>query len=126
MLVPTALTDLTQELVLGVADGITGLFTLPVKGAIQDGPVGFATGVGKGALGLPVKFLAAAGGVVGMPLKGIDVGITNALRGNGDMACVRSARLLQGEVEYASLSAEQREVMARRWRDLISGAHSRK
>lgn len=47
-----------KELVLGVYDGISGVFTQPIYGAIEDGPAGFVKGVGKGALGLPVKFFA--------------------------------------------------------------------
>ena len=47
-----------KELVLGVYDGISGVFTQPIHGAIEDGPAGFVKGVGKGVLGLPVKFFA--------------------------------------------------------------------
>ena len=47
-----------KELVLGVYDGISGVFTQPIYGAIENGPAGFAKGVGKGVLGLPVKFFA--------------------------------------------------------------------
>lgn len=47
-----------KELVLGVYDGISGVFTQPIYGTIEDGPAGFVRGVGKGVLGLPVKFFA--------------------------------------------------------------------
>ncbi len=48
--------DGCKELVLGVYDGISGLFTQPIYGLIEEGPAGFITGLGKGVLGLPVKF----------------------------------------------------------------------
>ena len=47
-----------KELVLGVYDGISGLFVQPISGLIKDGPIGFVKGAGKGVLGLPVKFFA--------------------------------------------------------------------
>ena len=53
-----------KELALGVYDGTSGLFTQPVYGFIEDGPVGFVKGAGKGALGLPLKFFA--GGLIKM------------------------------------------------------------
>jgi hypothetical protein len=47
-----------KELVLGVYDRISGLFTQPIFGLIKEGPLGFVKGAGKGVLGLPVKFFA--------------------------------------------------------------------
>jgi hypothetical protein len=48
----------TQELALGTYDGIAGLFTQPVIGAMEEGPVGFVKGFGKGVFGMPFKFWA--------------------------------------------------------------------
>jgi hypothetical protein len=50
--------DVSKELLLGTFDGITGLVRLPVKGAVEDGATGFAKGIGKGLIGMPVKFWA--------------------------------------------------------------------
>jgi hypothetical protein len=51
-------TNTSEELLLGTFDGITGLVRLSVNGAVQDGAAGFAKGIGKGFIGMPVKFWA--------------------------------------------------------------------
>jgi hypothetical protein len=105
-----------QELGLGVSDGISGLFVQPVVGFIEDGSLGFVKGVGKGIVGLPVKFFAAASGIVGYPLKGIDVAITNAVkRSDAGLKAVRHARMLQGEIEYLGMSDEERQGVVDWW-----------
>jgi hypothetical protein len=45
-----------QALAYGTYDGIAGLFTQPVTGAMEEGPLGFVKGVGKGVVGMPFKF----------------------------------------------------------------------
>jgi hypothetical protein len=50
--------SLIQELALGTYDGIAGLFTQPVIGAMEEGPLGFVKGFGKGVMGTPFKFWA--------------------------------------------------------------------
>ena len=47
-----------QGLALGTYDGIAGLFTQPVIGAMEEGPLGFVKGFGKGVMGTPFKFWA--------------------------------------------------------------------
>jgi hypothetical protein len=112
-----------KELAFGVFDGISGLFVQPVLGFVESGPLGFVKGVGKGALGLPVKFCAAASGIVGYPLKGLDVSITNAMKGpHSGLKAVRHARILQGEVEYQDASAEKRRGVVNWWGTLVLGA----
>jgi hypothetical protein len=37
---------------------MTGLFTQPVIGAMEEGPLGFVKGFGKGVMGTPFKFWA--------------------------------------------------------------------
>jgi hypothetical protein len=49
---------LIQELAFGTYDGIAGLFTQPVIGAMEEGPLGFVKGFGKGVMGTPFKFWA--------------------------------------------------------------------
>lgn len=39
----------------GIYDGVTGVVTQPVHGAMEEGPVGFLKGVGKGLGGLVLK-----------------------------------------------------------------------
>lgn len=44
-----------QGLGKGLFDGVTGLVTQPVKGAQEEGALGFAKGVGKGLVGVVLK-----------------------------------------------------------------------
>jgi hypothetical protein len=53
-----SLIPVPQELALGTYDGIAGLFTQPVIGAMEEGPLGFVKGFGKGVMGTPFKFWA--------------------------------------------------------------------
>lgn len=104
----------------GVADGVSGVFTQPVFGFMEKGPMGFVKGTGRGVLGLGTKFFAAACGVVGYPLAGIDAEVTRAFRGDlsGEKA-IRRSRMVQGEVEWAEMGAEMRVDAVKRWKDLI-------
>jgi len=40
---------------MGFVDGMTGIFTQPVRGARKDGVEGFFKGLGKGAIGLVTR-----------------------------------------------------------------------
>ncbi|GAB6032120.1 hypothetical protein CHUAL_010483 [Chamberlinius hualienensis] len=44
-----------KGLVMGVYDGVTGVFVKPIEGAKQEGAVGFFKGVGKGVVGLVAR-----------------------------------------------------------------------
>lgn len=44
-----------KGLVMGLFDGVTGVFTKPITGAKEDGVEGFVKGLGKGAVGLITK-----------------------------------------------------------------------
>lgn len=44
-----------KGLVMGVFDGVTGVFTKPISGAKSDGVEGFFKGLGKGAVGLVAR-----------------------------------------------------------------------
>ncbi|KEF63759.1 uncharacterized protein A1O9_01737 [Exophiala aquamarina CBS 119918] len=147
------------ELGFGIYDGIAGVFTQPIMGAIdphqsqygqkmeerrdtpcqqttkgdqlgaaQETPpwtigasaLGFAKGLGRGAVGLPIKFFAAASGIAGYPLKGIDSELSKAWKGD-DMKEVRKQRNLQGEKEYfeAGFTSRQVEEIAARWEAIM-------
>ena len=107
-----------KELFWGVADGVSGLLALPVMGLIREGPEGFVKGAGRGVLGAPVKFFAAACGIVGYPLKGIDLAVSRTLQSDG-MAAVRFQRMLQGEHEYLELTEDVRKEVVRRWQNIM-------
>jgi hypothetical protein len=108
-----------KELALGVSDGISGLFIQPVLGFIEGGSLGLVKGVGKGVVGLPVKFFAAASGIVGYPLKGVDVSISHAVKWHdAGLTAVRHARMLQGEILYLDMSVEKRQGVIEWWESL--------
>jgi hypothetical protein len=108
-----------KELAFGVSDGISGIFVQPVLGFIEDGSLGFVKGVGKGVVGLPVKFFAAASGIVGYPLKGVDVSISHAVKWHdAGLTAVRHARMLQGEILYLDMSVEKRQGVIEWWESL--------
>jgi len=50
----------TRHLAKGVFDGVTGIFTKPVEGAMHGGAVGFFAGMGRGLLGTVVKPVVGA------------------------------------------------------------------
>jgi hypothetical protein len=64
---------------------------------------------------------AAANGIVGYPLTGIDVEITNAMRGGKSQALqpVRLAKILQGEQEYCAASDEEKIAIIQWWRGTV-------
>lgn len=45
----------SKGLVMGVVDGVTGVFTKPISGAKHEGVEGFFKGLGKGAVGLVAR-----------------------------------------------------------------------
>lgn len=85
---------------------------------MENGPLGLVTGTGKGLLSGPVKLFAAASGIVGYPLKGADVAISNALRGDADKA-IRQARMLQGEAEWFRAGEGEKGAIVRAWVALV-------
>ncbi|KAK5072447.1 hypothetical protein LTR51_005083 [Lithohypha guttulata] len=107
-----------KELVLGVYDGTAGLFVQPVTGLINGGLLGLAKGTAKGLLGFPIKFFAAANGIVGHPLRGIDVAISRALKSDG-MKAIKTQRMLQGEYEFAAASETQKHEITDKWYKLV-------
>jgi len=46
---------MTQEFTLGLFDGLTGIVTLPYRGARKEGISGFGKGIGQGLGGLVFK-----------------------------------------------------------------------
>ncbi|XP_049842368.1 LOW QUALITY PROTEIN: intermembrane lipid transfer protein Vps13-like [Schistocerca gregaria] len=53
--VQTGLAQSGKGLVMGVVDGVTGVFTKPISGAREEGVEGFFKGVGKGMVGLVTR-----------------------------------------------------------------------
>lgn len=67
---------------------------------------------------MPVKFFAAACGIVGYPLKGADVAISNALRVDSEKA-IRQARVLQGEAEWFRAGEGEKGAIVAAWKALV-------
>ncbi|KAG9604261.1 glycosyltransferase family 1 protein, partial [Aureobasidium melanogenum] len=103
-----------QELLLGTYDGITGLVTLPVRGAQEEGVIGFAKGIGQGIVGMPVKFWAGMSGVTGYPMQGVDEQIKKAFL-HDDMRDIRSSLEQLGRSEYANLSDDEKAYIRDAW-----------
>ncbi|KAF7545034.1 hypothetical protein G7Z17_g9492 [Cylindrodendrum hubeiense] len=92
------------ELVYGIYDGFTGVVRLPVRGARDNGVVGFMKGVGMGLTGLVLKNLAAIVGPVGYTLKGL---VKQAGRHKRPDKFIRRARIVQGQREAQELSKQR-------------------
>ncbi|KAH6890452.1 hypothetical protein B0T10DRAFT_528756 [Thelonectria olida] len=93
------------ELVYGVYDGFTGVFRLPVRGAKNDGVLGFVKGVGMGLTGLVLKNLAAIVGPFGYTLKGV---VKQAERSKRPDKFIRRARIEQGRRDFKELPEQRR------------------
>jgi vacuolar protein sorting-associated protein 13A/C len=67
-----------ESLVRGVADGVSGLITAPIKEARMGGIGGFFKGVGKGIVGVVVK-----------PIVGVGDAVVSVIQGSSQQAQVR-------------------------------------
>ncbi|KAH0346394.1 glycosyltransferase family 1 protein, partial [Aureobasidium melanogenum] len=103
-----------QELLLGTYDGITGLVTLPVRGAKEEGVIGFAKGIGQGIVGLTIKIWAGMSGVTGYPMQGVDEQIKKAFL-HDDMEDIRSSLEQLSRSEHANLSDDQKAYIRDAW-----------
>ncbi|KAL9104820.1 MAG: hypothetical protein Q9163_000268 [Psora crenata] len=103
-----------SEFVLGVYDGVTGLFLQPYNGARHRGTVGLIQGVGKGIGGFVLKDLAAITGPFGYTMKGIHKELT---KDRQPTLFIRKARVLQGnrdmrEMDETAKDGELAKVQA--------------
>jgi hypothetical protein len=122
-----------KELTFGVFDGITGLVYQPYLGAIKGyrsvntgsnsvesggsisrGLTGFGKGMGKGVGGLVCKTGAAAIGLPGYTLKGLERQLEKR-HTRGLRAGLLMVRIRQGIVDFGRASEEEREVIRKRW-----------
>jgi hypothetical protein len=105
--------------IFGLYDGITGVVTQPIKGAKEEGVIGFAKGVGKGIGGLVIKPIAGLHGVSG----NISKGLWKEARRRGPKkgrAMIRAARFEQGIRECNELSEEEKVGILGEWRERFS------
>jgi len=108
----------SKEVVFGIFDGVTGLVTQPYWGAQKDGVVGFGKGVGKGVGGLVFKTGAAAFGVMGYTLKGVEKQFEKRYS-RGLKANIIAQRLKQGMREFGKASEEEKKEIVKRWKDVV-------
>ncbi|KAJ5038037.1 uncharacterized protein L3040_006909 [Drepanopeziza brunnea f. sp. 'multigermtubi'] len=107
----------SEEVVFGLFDGITGLVTQPFNGARREGPLGLAKGIGRGLAGLVFKTGAAAFGLPGYTLKGIEKQLekrySRRLKAN-----LLVVRIRQGILDFERSTEEEREEIRQRWSEL--------
>lgn len=96
----------SSELAFGTYDAVTGVVTQPFNGAKEDGPLGFAAGVGKGIGGLVLKESAALSAPISYTMQGIYKEITKS---RTPIVQIREARMSQGHMEVAKLDGGKRE-----------------
>jgi len=107
----------SKEVYYGLYDGITGLVTQPYSGAKRDGPIGFVKGVGRGIGGLMFKTTAAAFGMPGYTLKGLEKQLEKRYS-RGLKANLLVVRIKQGILAFERASEEEREEIRKRWVEL--------
>ncbi|CAE7013449.1 hypothetical protein PTNB85_00422 [Pyrenophora teres f. teres] len=94
-----------DELVYGVMDGVTGLFTQPYNGAKKNGVIGALRGVGFGIGGFVLKDIAAFMGPLAYTMKGLDAEYMKRYQPTNYL---RRARIAEGQKELQLLESESR------------------
>jgi hypothetical protein len=107
----------SKEVVFGLYDGFTGLVTQPYNGTKKEGVVGFGKGVGKGLGGLVLKTSAAAFGLTGYTLKGVEKQFEKRYD-RGMKANLLAIRLKQGLRDFGQATEEEKQDILKRWKDL--------
>lgn len=99
-----------KGLVMGVVDGVTGVFSKPISGARSDGVEGFFKGLGKGAVGLVTRPTA---GVVDFASGSFEA-VKRAAEMSEDVTRLRPPRFLKadGVVQpYSRKTAEGNKLL---------------
>ena len=91
-----------KELGLGIFDGVTGIFSQPVIGAMKEGPLGFIKGVGKGFAGVPLKSAAGAIALPAYTMKGIHSEVLKRFTQTTENQ-IRAMRKAQGFEEWKQI-----------------------
>lgn len=95
----------SKEVYYGLYDGFTGLVTQPYNGAKHDGPLGFVKGIGRGVGGLVFKTSAAAFGMPGYTLKGLEKQLEKRYS-RGLKASLLVVRIKQGILAFERATEE--------------------
>ncbi|KAI9926957.1 hypothetical protein AWENTII_010790 [Aspergillus wentii] len=105
-----------KELGLGFYDGITGIFTQPVRGAKQGGVSGFVKGIGKGLGGAVLKPGAAIFGIPAYSFQGVYEEVQKSL-GNNVSSYIFTTHYLHGTQAMEQLDSDERAQIIRSWHD---------
>lgn len=113
----TGLKAAGKEFGFGMWDGITGLWTQPVKGAQKEGPAGFVKGIGKGIGGVVLKPGAAAWAIPGYTMKGIykEMKLNS---GSSVQNYIIASRTAQGFDEMNQSTEQERKDIVERWKHM--------
>ncbi|RAL15750.1 putative sterol glucosyltransferase [Aspergillus homomorphus CBS 101889] len=108
-----------RNFVDGMADGFTGLFTQPIKGAKEEGVLGAVKGLAKGTIGLATRVPSAGIGLVAYPFHGIAKTIEGLAKSKTKKAIV-NARLRDGLyiAERIQLTPEEEAAILQRFQAL--------
>ncbi|XP_059615380.1 intermembrane lipid transfer protein Vps13 isoform X2 [Phlebotomus argentipes] len=116
-----------KGLVMGVVDGVTGVFSKPISGARSDGVEGFFKGLGKGAVGLVTRPTA---GVVDFASGSFEA-VKRATEMSEDVTRLRPPRFLKADAvvqPYSRRTAEGnkllKEIDKGKYADTDSFVHS--
>jgi hypothetical protein len=64
-------------------------------------------------------------GIIGYPLKGVDIEVTKAFKKDSTKS-IKSSRIAQGEKEYLEANEEERRAVLERWYQLLAEEQLRK
>ncbi|RAH68605.1 putative sterol glucosyltransferase [Aspergillus aculeatinus CBS 121060] len=108
-----------RNFVDGMADGFTGFFTQPIKGAKEEGVLGAMKGFAKGTIGLATKVPSAGIGLVAYPFHGIAKTVEGLAKSKTKKLIV-NARLRDGLyiVQRAQLTPEQEAEVVHKFQAL--------
>ncbi|PYH83635.1 sterol glucosyltransferase [Aspergillus uvarum CBS 121591] len=108
-----------RNFVDGMADGFTGIFTQPIKGAKEEGVLGAMKGFVKGTIGLATKVPSAGIGLVAYPFHGIAKTIEGLAKSKTKKLIV-NARLRDGLyiVRRSHLTPEQEAEVLQKFQAL--------
>ena len=82
-----------KGVITGVMDGVTGVFTKPISGAMEEGVEGFFKGVGIGVVGLVTR---PASGVVDFASGSLDA-VMRATDSTEDFVTIRPPRCISAD-----------------------------
>ncbi|TEA14433.1 Sterol 3-beta-glucosyltransferase UGT80B1 [Colletotrichum sidae] len=107
----------SKEFAFGMADGIGGLITQPLKGAEKEGGMGLIKGFGKGIGGLIFKPASAVWSIPAYTMQGVHATLRNAFATSSQNYIIAS-RMKQGQQDLAEANAAEREDVIARWNSI--------